>query len=73
MLPRPSTTTDFLRRSIRPKPDLYGPFWVCVTLVFSVAISGKINILLFVNMANNTLIVIYPLPKICLIFIEFLF
>lgn len=42
MLPRPSTTTDFLRRSIRPKPDLYGPFWVCVTLVFSVAISGNV-------------------------------
>ena len=42
MLPRPSETTDFVRRSIRPKPDLYGPFWVCVTLVFSVAISGMI-------------------------------
>jgi len=41
MLPRPETT-DFLRRSIRPKPDLYGPFWVCVTLVFSVAISGNV-------------------------------
>ena len=44
MLPRPETT-DFLRRSIRPKPDLYGPFWVCVTLVFSVAISGMIQII----------------------------
>jgi len=42
MLPRPSETTDFVRRSIRPKPDLYGPFWVCVTLVFSVAISGNV-------------------------------
>lgn len=42
MMPRPSETTDFLRRSIRPKPDLYGPFWVCVTLVFSVAISGNV-------------------------------
>ena len=43
VLPRPGTTMDFLRRSIRPKPDLYGPFWVCVTLIFSVAISGKIT------------------------------
>lgn len=29
---------------IKPKPDLYGPFWICVTLVFCIAISG--------NMAN---------------------
>ncbi|XP_014483432.1 PREDICTED: protein YIPF1 [Dinoponera quadriceps] len=29
---------------IRPNPDLYGPFWICLTLVFSIAISG--------NMAN---------------------
>ncbi|XP_020290239.1 protein YIPF1 [Pseudomyrmex gracilis] len=29
---------------IRSKPDLYGPFWICVTLVFCIAISG--------NMAN---------------------
>ena len=43
VLPRPGATMDFLRRSIRPKPDLYGPFWVCVTLIFSVAISGKIT------------------------------
>lgn len=42
VLPRPGATMDFLRRSIRPKPDLYGPFWVCVTLIFSVAISGNV-------------------------------
>lgn len=29
---------------IKFKPDLYGPFWICVTLVFTIAISG--------NMAN---------------------
>ena len=40
--PRPAATADFVRKRIRPNPDLYGPFWVCVTLVFSVAISGNV-------------------------------
>ncbi|XP_046480804.1 protein YIPF1 [Neodiprion pinetum] len=35
---------NYLESHIRPKPDLYGPFWVCVTLIFAIAISG--------NMAN---------------------
>ena len=56
MFPRPSATTDFLRRSIRPKPDLYGPFWVCVTLIFSVAISGKIKIILIFCYCNRNYI-----------------
>jgi len=40
--PRPAATADFVRKRIRPNPDLYGPFWVCVTLIFSVAISGNV-------------------------------
>ncbi|VDM33435.1 unnamed protein product [Hydatigera taeniaeformis] len=28
--------------SLRPAPDLYGPFWIIVTLVFSIAFSGSI-------------------------------
>jgi len=27
---------------IRPNPDLYGPFWLCMTLIFTTAISGNI-------------------------------
>lgn len=27
---------------IQSKPDLYGPFWVCVTLIITIAISGNI-------------------------------
>ena len=42
LTPRPSSTADFVRKRIRPNPDLYGPFWVCVTLIFSVAISGNV-------------------------------
>ena len=42
ILPRPSATSEFVRTKIRPNPDLYGPFWVCVTLIFSVAISGNV-------------------------------
>jgi len=40
MVPVPGKS--FLEHHIRPKPDLYGPFWICVTLVFSIAISGNI-------------------------------
>lgn len=42
LLPRPNFTSNFARRSIKSKPDLYGPFWICVTLVFSVAIFGNV-------------------------------
>lgn len=38
----PHNPDNYLLSQIRPNPDLYGPFWVCVTLVFSIAISGNI-------------------------------
>ncbi|EUB62343.1 hypothetical protein EGR_02796 [Echinococcus granulosus] len=31
-----------LSASLRPAPDLYGPFWIIITLVFSIAFSGSI-------------------------------
>ncbi|CAL8317433.1 unnamed protein product [Arctogadus glacialis] len=34
---------NFVKHYLRNKPDLYGPFWICVTLVFSVAISGNLS------------------------------
>ncbi|XP_067231240.1 protein YIPF2 [Chanodichthys erythropterus] len=34
---------NFVKHNIRSNPDLYGPFWICVTLVFSVAISGNLS------------------------------
>ena len=40
MVPIPGKS--FLQHQVRPRPDLYGPFWVCVTLVFSIAISGNV-------------------------------
>jgi hypothetical protein len=40
MIPRPSVS--YLQHRIKPKPDLYGPFWICVTLVFTIAISGNL-------------------------------
>jgi len=40
MVPVPGKS--FLQHHIRPRPDLYGPFWICVTLVFSIAISGNL-------------------------------
>lgn len=40
--PRPNFTSNFAKEKIKNKPDLYGPFWICVTLIFSVAIAGNI-------------------------------
>ncbi|XP_016968243.1 protein YIPF1 [Drosophila biarmipes] len=33
---------NYLRMNIGKNPDLYGPFWITVTLIFSIAISGNI-------------------------------
>ncbi|GFS79738.1 protein YIPF1 [Nephila pilipes] len=41
MIPLPGRAT-YLDRQIRPKPDLYGPFWIAATLVFSTAICANI-------------------------------
>ncbi|KAG1659040.1 Protein YIPF1 [Nymphon striatum] len=38
MIPRPG----YMQRCIKSRPDLYGPFWICATLVFTIAISGNI-------------------------------
>jgi hypothetical protein len=40
MVPRPGR--NYLVRQIRPNPDLYGPFWICTTLVFTTAIAGNL-------------------------------
>ncbi|XP_037332938.1 protein YIPF2 isoform X1 [Pungitius pungitius] len=34
---------NFIKNHLRSNPDLYGPFWICVTLVFSVVISGNLS------------------------------
>lgn len=38
----PTFNQSFLLNRIRPNPDLYGPFWICVTLMFTISISGNI-------------------------------
>lgn len=41
---------DTLKTVTTTKPDLYGPFWISVTLVFTIAISGNIaNYLQYAN------------------------
>ncbi|CAL1548054.1 unnamed protein product [Lymnaea stagnalis] len=40
MVPRPGQ--NYLVKDIRPNPDLYGPFWICTTLVFTTAIAGNL-------------------------------
>jgi len=34
---------NYLLSKIRPNPDLYGPFWICATLVFTIAICGNLS------------------------------
>lgn len=41
LLPVPGK--NFVRLYIRSNPDLYGPFWICATLVFAIAISGNFS------------------------------
>jgi hypothetical protein len=36
------TKGNYMERHIQPTPDLYGPFWISSTLVFSIAICGNI-------------------------------
>ncbi|XP_040028005.1 protein YIPF1 [Gasterosteus aculeatus] len=33
---------NFIHTHLRRNPDLYGPFWICTTLVFAIAISGNL-------------------------------
>ncbi|KAF6721608.1 Protein YIPF1 [Oryzias melastigma] len=49
MMPFPGRS--FLKHYVRTSPDLYGPFWICVTLVFSMAISG--NLSTFLSQTGN--------------------
>jgi len=38
----PTFNQSFLINKIRPNPDLYGPFWICISLIFTIAIAGNI-------------------------------
>lgn len=41
MIPKRAPAT-YLRTHLGVNPDLYGPFWVTITLIFTIAISGNI-------------------------------
>ncbi|KAM9845112.1 protein YIPF1 isoform 1-T2 [Aulostomus maculatus] len=46
---------NFIHVYLRRNPDLYGPFWICTTLVFAIAISGNIsNFLVHLGKPNYT-------------------
>lgn len=47
--PRPNQS--YFNSTIRQNPDLYGPFWVCVTFIITVAISG--NIVTYFHVPNS--------------------
>ncbi|XP_055914160.1 protein YIPF1 [Eupeodes corollae] len=43
--------SNYLKSHIGTNPDLYGPFWITVTLIFSIAISG--NVASYLQTANE--------------------
>ncbi|CAB3379894.1 Hypothetical predicted protein [Cloeon dipterum] len=46
----PRSGQNYLETYIRPKADLYGPFWISVTLVFTIAVSrNMVSYLQFVD------------------------
>ncbi|EDW62617.1 protein YIPF1 isoform X2 [Drosophila virilis] len=51
MIPK-RAAANYLRMNIGENPDLYGPFWITVTLIFSIAISG--NIASYLQQANDS-------------------
>lgn len=44
LLPRPGH--NFVRHRLRNRPDLYGPFWICATLAFVLAVTGNLTLVL---------------------------
>ncbi|XP_012291709.1 protein YIPF2 [Aotus nancymaae] len=44
LLPRPGH--NFVRHYLRNRPDLYGPFWICATLAFVLAVTGNLTLVL---------------------------
>ncbi|XP_064555420.1 protein YIPF1 isoform X2 [Drosophila montana] len=51
MVPK-RAAANYLRMNIGENPDLYGPFWITITLIFSIAISG--NIASYLQQANDS-------------------
>lgn len=49
MIPKPGY--NFLQYHVRPNPDLYGPFWISTTLIFTIAIMG--NLANYLRTANQ--------------------
>ncbi|XP_034367033.1 protein YIPF2 isoform X1 [Arvicanthis niloticus] len=44
LLPHPGH--NFVRHHLRNHPDLYGPFWICATLAFVLAVTGNLTLVL---------------------------
>ena len=51
MVPKPGS--NFLKDRLQHNPDLYGPFWIGVTLVISIAVMGNLANYLQVAAAGN--------------------
>ncbi|XP_063720312.1 protein YIPF1-like [Symsagittifera roscoffensis] len=43
---------NFVKHQLRPNPDLYGPFWIAATLVFSIAVNGNVSSLIKTHTNN---------------------
>lgn len=48
----PTFSSGFLHNKIKVNPDLYGPFWISTTLIFTIAITG--NLVSFMKNFTNS-------------------
>lgn len=63
----PNPNVNYLQMKIRPNPDLYGPFWICMTLVFSVAVAGNLaNYLYSQSTSSSSYVWKYDFHKVTL-------
>jgi hypothetical protein len=62
----PTTKVPFFDEN-SGKPDLYGPFWICTTLIFLLAIAGNFaDYLSFASQNDNTAVWQYDFEKVTL-------
>ncbi|PAA77334.1 hypothetical protein BOX15_Mlig008044g3 [Macrostomum lignano] len=61
-VPRPNR--NLVSDDIRHSPDLYGPFWVCTTLVFVTAIAGNLADYFQTSAAGGNYVWVYDFRKV---------
>jgi hypothetical protein len=59
----PSATEKFFSNEVT-KPDLYGPFWLCTTLIFTMAAAGNLGAMLSFTPSRDNRVFTYNFSKL---------